>query len=387
MPPRRRSPPWSPPGCNNPYGVAVDGAGNVYIADTGNNAIKEWNAATQHGHHPGLLGAEWPVWRGGGRRGQRLHRRHRQQRHQGVERRDAARHHPGLLGAEWPCMAWRWTARATSTSPTPTTTRSRSGTPPRSTVTTSGLLGAESPGWRGGGRRGQRLHRRYRQQRGQGIAAGLRGRRPGQRSGGGRQRRLAAGAAQQRVADGHFRPQQRPELADHRQRHQRRGQLLVHRQHGPRPHGTYHGTRPADDGDPGGAAGRSGLVEGPAAGSDSDIVSLPGAWTATANASWLHTTSSGTGNGLATFTFDANPGATRTGTLTIAGQTLTVTQAGSSYVAANPLDHPGLLGAELPDGRGGGRRGQRLHRRHRQQRDQGVERRDATRSPRWSPPG
>src|SRR5262249_35897829 len=34
---------------------------------------------------------------------------------------------------------------------------------------------------------------------------------------------------------------------------------------------------------------------------------------------------------------DANPGATRTGTLTIGGQTLTVTQAGSTYVAANPL--------------------------------------------------
>ena len=28
-------------------GVAVDGAGNVYIADTSHNAIKEWNATTQ----------------------------------------------------------------------------------------------------------------------------------------------------------------------------------------------------------------------------------------------------------------------------------------------------------------------------------------------------
>ena len=34
-------------GLNEPEGVAVDGAGNVYIADTGDNAIKEWNATTQ----------------------------------------------------------------------------------------------------------------------------------------------------------------------------------------------------------------------------------------------------------------------------------------------------------------------------------------------------
>jgi len=33
-------------GLNAPAGVAVDGYGNVYIADTSNNAIKEWNAAT-----------------------------------------------------------------------------------------------------------------------------------------------------------------------------------------------------------------------------------------------------------------------------------------------------------------------------------------------------
>jgi len=37
------------------------------------------------------------------------------------------------------------------------------------------------------------------------------------------------------------------------------------------------------------------------------------------------------------FTFDANPGVTRTGTFTVAGQTLTVTQAGANYVAANPV--------------------------------------------------
>jgi len=79
------------------------------------------------------------------------------------------------------------------------------------------------------------------------------------------------------------------------------------------------------------------LVEGPVTGSDSDIVSVGGAWTAAANAAWLHTTSSGHGSGLATFTFDANTGATRTGTLTVAGATLTVTQAGSSYVAINQV--------------------------------------------------
>src|SRR5215831_1427041 len=84
--------------------------------------------------------------------------------------------------------------------------------------------------------------------------------------------------------------------------------------------------------------GTTALLEGPAAGSASDLVLTSGAWSASSNApSWLHTSSSGTGNGLATFTFDANPGATRSGTLTIAGFTLAVTQAGSTYVAANPL--------------------------------------------------
>ena len=37
-----------PSGLSGPTGVAVDGAGSVYIADTGNNAIKEWNVNTQN---------------------------------------------------------------------------------------------------------------------------------------------------------------------------------------------------------------------------------------------------------------------------------------------------------------------------------------------------
>jgi trimeric autotransporter adhesin len=85
---------------------------------------------------------------------------------------------------------------------------------------------------------------------------------------------------------------------------------------------------------PSNSLGTYALLEGPASGTNSDIVLATGAWTATANDAWLHTSASGSGNGLAVFTFDANPGATRTGTLTIAGQTLNVTQAGSNYVAA-----------------------------------------------------
>jgi len=52
------------------------------------------------------------------------------------------------------------------------------------------------------------------------------------------------------------------------------------------------------------------------------------AWTATSNAPWLTVTggSSGTGNGVVAFNAAENPGAARSGTITIGGQTLTVTQ-------------------------------------------------------------
>src|SRR5450631_952371 len=78
--------------------------------------------------------------------------------------------------------------------------------------------------------------------------------------------------------------------------------------------------------------GTTNLVEGPTAGSDSVVLAANGVWTATTNATWLHLSAanqSGTGSTNVIFTFDANTGATRTGTLTIAGQTLTITQAGS----------------------------------------------------------
>jgi plastocyanin len=59
------------------------------------------------------------------------------------------------------------------------------------------------------------------------------------------------------------------------------------------------------------------------------------AWTAASNASWLTITagSSGTGDGTVTYSVAANTGGARTGTMTIAGQTFTVTQsAGTSGV-------------------------------------------------------
>ena len=213
-------------------------------------------------------------------------------------------------------------------------------------------------------------------------------------------------------------------MADHQRRHQWRGQLFLYRQPAPtaRPISALLGqTIPVTQGGSSYSLGTTTLLEGPAAGSDSVVLAVTpqtAAWTATANAAWLHLSpanQSGTGSTNVVFSYDANPGATRSGTLTIAGQTLTVTQAGSTYVAArtvttlvssglnNPYgvavdgagnvyiadtrqqrdqevdggqqhrDHIGVLGLELSPRRGGGRRGQCLYRRHRQQRDQGVD--------------
>ena len=86
--------------------------------------------------------------------------------------------------------------------------------------------------------------------------------------------------------------------------------------------------------------GTTSLLEGPVAGTDSVVVAVSPSilgWSAAANTGWLHlavTNQSGTGSTNEIFSFDANTGATRTGTLTIAGQNLTVTQAGSTYVPA-----------------------------------------------------
>jgi len=91
------------------------------------------------------------------------------------------------------------------------------------------------------------------------------------------------------------------------------------------------------------ALGTGSLLEGNAAGVDSVVLgvnSTAASWTAGTNASWLHLSAanqSGMGSTNVVFSYDANPGPTRFGTLSIAGQTLTVTQAGSNYLAAQAL--------------------------------------------------
>ena len=101
--------------------------------------------------------------------------------------------------------------------------------------------------------------------------------------------------------------------------------------------------------------GTTNLLEGAETGTDSVLVAVnlaTASWTAAANATWLHLgTSAGIGPTNEVFTFDDNPGATRGGTITIAGQTLTVTQAGNTYVAAPSLPiYYSSLGLSLPCG-------------------------------------
>jgi hypothetical protein len=85
------------------------------------------------------------------------------------------------------------------------------------------------------------------------------------------------------------------------------------------------------------------LLIGPAAGSDSVVLAVApqtGLWAATNDVPWLHLSAanqSGTGSTNVIFSYDDNPGATRSGTLTIAGQTLTVNQAGSTYIVAGAV--------------------------------------------------
>jgi hypothetical protein len=62
------------------------------------------------------------------------------------------------------------------------------------------------------------------------------------------------------------------------------------------------------------------------------------AWTATSNATWITITSgaSGSGNGTVNYTVAANTGPARSGTLTVAGQTVTINQAAGCSFTASP---------------------------------------------------
>jgi sugar lactone lactonase YvrE len=103
------------------------------------------------------------------------------------------------------------------------------------------------------------------------------------------------------------------------------------------------------------ALGTTSLLVGPTAGTNSVVLAATPAtatWTASTNATWLHLSAanqSGTGSTNVIFGWDPNPGPTRTGSLTVAGRTLTITQAGSTYVQA-----PGPVTALADSLSGGG---------------------------------
>jgi len=104
------------------------------------------------------------------------------------------------------------------------------------------------------------------------------------------------------------------------------------------------------------ALGTTSVLVGPAAGSNSVVLAVApnsATWTATTNATWLHLSpanQSGAGSTNVIFSYDANPSQTRSNTLTIAGQTLTVTQAGSTYVAAGTVTALVSFGLDYPCG-------------------------------------
>ncbi|MBS1796577.1 MAG: carboxypeptidase regulatory-like domain-containing protein [Acidobacteria bacterium] len=89
-----------------------------------------------------------------------------------------------------------------------------------------------------------------------------------------------------------------------------------------------------------------------AGGSFSAAVTTTGqcTWTAVSNAGWLNFTGStnGTGNGTVAYSVDPNPNAvSRTGTITVGGQTLSVTQFGANVAVSIPTALTGQNGSAL----------------------------------------
>lgn len=93
---------------------------------------------------------------------------------------------------------------------------------------------------------------------------------------------------------------------------------------------------------------------GSTAGTGTVLLLTTGLWTATSNAPWLHISAgstNGSGSALIVYTYDANPNAgTQVGTLTIAGLTFIVNQAGNTYLPVNPLATLVSAGLNNPQG-------------------------------------
>lgn len=65
-------------------------------------------------------------------------------------------------------------------------------------------------------------------------------------------------------------------------------------------------------------------------------------WSANSAYGWIHTTSSGSGNGTVSYTYDVNGStSSRTGTITVGGETFTITQAGASSTPSITSPLPG----------------------------------------------
>lgn len=91
----------------------------------------------------------------------------------------------------------------------------------------------------------------------------------------------------------------------------------------------------------GAALGTSTIITGPNGGLYAVVLSTAGTWTAESSANWIHLSVGsfeGSGSSLIRFTADAATAKeTRSGTVTIAGRTLTVTQAGRGFLTAAPI--------------------------------------------------
>ncbi|HEY6804209.1 MAG TPA: M12 family metallo-peptidase [Pyrinomonadaceae bacterium] len=89
---------------------------------------------------------------------------------------------------------------------------------------------------------------------------------------------------------------------------------------------------------------------GPAGGSNSFSVATSDTcgWSAVSNAAWITTASSGTGAGTVSYSVASNSGAARTGTITVAGQSFTITQsAGSGGCPATTISAGQIVGGSL----------------------------------------